>query len=83
MKWTILASPLLLSLSACGQSPGEAAEKEFEVVEKNSSSTNGDLCRAAQKVADAYLAEHDQEKYDSWKLEAGLNCALPAGETAS
>ncbi len=83
MKWTIVASPLLFSLSACGQSPGEAAEKEFEVVEKNSASTNGDLCRAARKVADAYLTEQDQEKYDWWKLQAGLNCGLPAGETAS
>ena len=83
MKWTILASPVLLLLSACGQSPGEAAEKEFEVVEKNSSSTNGDLCQAARKVADAYLAEQNQEKYDWWKLRAGLKCALPAGETAS
>jgi len=79
----ILASMPLLSLSACGQSPGEAAEKEFEVVEKNSATTYGDLCRAARKVADGYLTEQDQEKYDWWKLQADVKCALPAGEKAS
>jgi len=33
-----------------------------------------EMCVAAGKVADAYLAEHNQEEYKRWKLYRDTNC---------
>ncbi|EJL21891.1 hypothetical protein [Novosphingobium sp. AP12] len=83
MKCIILAAPLLVTLSACGESPTEAAIKEYEMVGNLTSVTNGEKCRAAQKVEAAVLEAHDEAAYKEWHMRAYLDCAAPAGQLAA
>jgi len=77
MKRLIL--PAVLMLTACGQSAGEEAEARYRMVEKNTLATYGERCRVARTVADAYLKEGAQQKYELWQLTARNDCDEDAG----
>lgn len=72
MKWLIPF--ILVLLAACGLSAGEKAEKQYRMVEKNTLAPYADRCVAAQNVANAYLQDGDQQKYELWQLHAHNDC---------
>ena len=62
-----------LSLTACDfSSESEQAERRYEITRKMG--TSRDQCTAAREVQAAYLAELNQEEYQSWNLVAGTTC---------
>lgn len=54
----------------------QEAEQRYEIVAKSPLSTAYDRCREADKVTQAWLAEKNQEKYNSWKLTRDTSCLV-------
>jgi hypothetical protein len=61
------------ALSGCSQSEGERAEKQYEIVLKTYP-TKRERCNEQRKVADAYLRDQNQQKYQMWDMEADTTC---------
>ncbi len=61
-----------LALAGC-QSEGERAEAQFKI-ETSGFVSEDDKCNAARKVQQAYLADHDEENFRRWRLQADLHC---------
>ena len=64
----------LLALGGCGQTEVERAEKELQILEQTTPQDEDALCRAKQKVADAYLHAQIADKFEKAKLYADITC---------
>lgn len=60
-----------LMLVGC-QSEVQQAEKELEIVKADGDKTA--ICKAARKLADAWLKAQDQARYSEAKLHADTHC---------
>ena len=54
--------------------PAADAENRYQMVERNG--TKGELCRAAQVVAEVYLQAKNEERYGYWRNIASMRCQL-------
>ena len=69
-----LAVPLAFALLAgCGQSEGEKAEAELDLVLSGFPSPD-EVCGAKRRVEQGYLRDGNKEKYQRWRVNASLAC---------
>lgn len=73
MRWVFLA--LITGLAGCGlgDRSAEDAEAQFELA--SNSGTYTDVCESARRAAAAWLARHDQQKFEDWRLRRDIYCA--------
>lgn len=64
---------LALLLTACGESPFEAAERQYEFQKANRAS-EADLCAAAKKVAAAAMEQGDSMQFKLWTTTGEIHC---------
>jgi hypothetical protein len=69
---------MFVALASCG-SASDDAKRELEIVIK-SGGNPAERCRAERKVADAYLAEHNESEYGIAKVTADITCRRAAQE---
>ena len=68
-----LALSALVILAACSR--GASEEKKYRAMEKSPlTEFNGERCRQAHRVADGYLEDGDQHKYNVWQVFAHADC---------
>ena len=72
MKRWIL--PAVLTLTACGQSAGEEAEKQYDIVARNEAGYSA-RCSAATRAKQAWLEERNETKYQLWQATAFADCS--------
>ena len=55
-------------------SPAQTAEQQYAIVDNAPNATSHDRCLASGKVAQAWLAEGNEEKYRFWKMIRDSSC---------
>lgn len=75
-----LAVPFMLiaALSACSSRADEEAQK-YEMVERQSGDVGmfryRTLCSHSKAVAEAYLSEKNETKFQEWQSKSDINCS--------
>lgn len=65
-----------LVLAACSKqiSATEQAEEEYRIFMSSGTPSGEDICRAQQRLAEAYLKELDEETYKTKRVIADITC---------
>ena len=63
---------LALLIASCS-SKGDALVRQYKMLEANGA-TSDEKCAKARETADAFLTEENQQQYQWWHLQAGLDC---------
>jgi len=72
VKVRLAGSMALAALASCA-SQAESEAKQYAIVARSGSAV--ELCTHAGLVAQAYLAEQNEERYRHWKQQEAADCA--------
>lgn len=71
----LVAAVLMFGLGGC-ENAAESAEKQLAIVEKSGNPRQ--ICDAHRKVADAWLKQQDQQRYERADISAKISCRRAA-----
>lgn len=75
MPRTHIFAPTLIVglLSACGPTPAQKAEQDYDFIRANGGSDD-EICQAARKIQKAYREAQDANKYQLARVTADIDC---------
>lgn len=63
----------MLMLAGCS-SAGDKAANEYALAKDSPAGTSKDMCEAATRAKDAYLADGDRTNFERWSATAAMDC---------